>query len=108
MMLVKWLTVGLVVIFIQSCLEFGYVKSDDFPSLLTANASMAIILDREYLDNEYDDVLLEMKVIIERVLRENLKNGGLIVSSIFNCKINSKIKSYFPSLLRCLIIVGRK
>lgn len=35
---------------------------DDFPSLLTANASIAIILDREYLDNMYDGTLKEIKV----------------------------------------------
>jgi hypothetical protein len=83
MRLVKWLTAALAVIFIQSCLEFGYVKSDDFPSLLSANASMAIILDREYLDLQHEDILQEMKIIVERVLRENLKNGGLIVSGIY-------------------------
>jgi len=80
MMLVKWLTLATAVIVILSSVEFGCVKCDDFPSLLSANASMAIILDREYLDKEHEDVLTEMKVIIERVLRENLKNGGLIVS----------------------------
>lgn len=61
---------------------------DDFPSLLTANASIAIVLDREYLDREYDDVLKEVKVIVERVLREDLKNGGLIVSYYSWTKIN--------------------
>lgn len=34
--------------------------SDDFPSLLTANASIAVILDREYLDNKYEDTLNEV------------------------------------------------
>lgn len=62
---------------------------DDFPSLLTANASIAIILDREYLDvNRYDDILKEVKVITERVLREDLKNGGLIISYYSWTRIN--------------------
>jgi hypothetical protein len=65
-------------------------RCDDFPSLLTQNASIAIIIDREYLDNQYEDVLNEMKVIIERVLREDLKNGGLIVSYYSWTKINLK------------------
>lgn len=62
------------------CLKVKLCHCDDFPSLLTANASIAIILDREYLDVErYDDILREVKVITERVLREDLKNGGLII-----------------------------
>lgn len=63
-------------------------KCDDFPSLLTQNASIAIIIDREYLDVQYEDVLKEIKVIMERVLREDLKNGGLIVSYFSWTKIN--------------------
>lgn len=66
------------------------VQCDDFPSLLTANASIAIILDREYLDLTYEDTLAEVKVIIERVLREDLKNGGLIVTYYSWTKINLK------------------
>lgn len=76
------LTIGLLFITHSLC--------DDFPSLLTQNASIAIIIDREYLDLKYDDVLNEMKVIIERVLREDLKNGGLIVSYYSWTKINLK------------------
>lgn len=53
---------------------------DDFPSLLMTNASIAILLDREYLDKEYENTLNDVKIIIERVLREDLKNGGLIVN----------------------------
>lgn len=40
----------------------------------------AIILDREYLDNSYETLLTDVKVIIEKVLREDLKNGGLYVT----------------------------
>lgn len=71
-------------------LQFRSYSCDDFPSLLTANASIAIILDREYLDNQYDDILKEVKVIVERVLREDLKNGGLIVSYYSWTRINLK------------------
>lgn len=50
------------VVFVLSVILFKTSQGDDFPSLLTANASIAIILDREYLDNEYDDTLKEIKV----------------------------------------------
>jgi hypothetical protein len=49
-------------VFALSFILFKISKCDDFPSLLTANASIAIILDREYLDNKYDDTLKEIKV----------------------------------------------
>jgi glutamate receptor, ionotropic, invertebrate len=74
---------------VLSC-QWKFHSCDDFPSLLTANASIAIILDREYLDIQYDDILKEVKVIIERVLREDLKNGGLIVSYYSWTRINLK------------------
>lgn len=50
----------------------------------------AIILDREYLDTQYDISLAETKIIIERVLREDLKNGGLIVTYYSWTSINFK------------------
>lgn len=65
-------------------------QADDFPSLLTQNASIAIIVDREYLDEQHEDVVKEIKVIVERVLREDLKNGGLVVSYYSWTKINLK------------------
>ncbi|KAG5667976.1 hypothetical protein PVAND_015934 [Polypedilum vanderplanki] len=68
--------------------DIKFSKCDDFPSLITQNASIAIIIDREYLDVQYEDVLKEIKVIIERVLREDLKNGGLVVFYYAWTKIN--------------------
>lgn len=79
---IKTLLCGLFFAKLASC--------DDFPSLLTQNASIAVIVDREYLDSQYEDILNELKVIIERVLREDLKNGGLIVSYYSWTKINLK------------------
>lgn len=78
-------------IFILS-LQLKFYSCDDFPSLLTANASIAIVLDREYLevDGAYESILKEMKIIVERVLREDLKNGGLIVNYYSWTKINFK------------------
>lgn len=62
------------------CRLFRDGACDEFPSLLTANASIAIILDREFLDTNYDRLLTDVKVIVEKVLREDLKNGGLYVT----------------------------
>uniref|UniRef100_A0A336KK94 CSON009436 protein n=1 Tax=Culicoides sonorensis TaxID=179676 RepID=A0A336KK94_CULSO len=69
------------------CLVMG---ADDFPSLISANASIAIVLDREYMDTMYESTLEEIKVIMEKVLREDLRNGGLIVNYYAWTKINYK------------------
>lgn len=78
----------LIIAIFLTVLKINIAKGDDFPSLLTQNASIAIIVDREYIDDQYDDVLKEIKIIIERVLREDLKNGGLVVSYYSWTKIN--------------------
>ena len=59
---------------------FSNTSADEFPSLLSSNASIAIILDREFLDTHYERLLTDVKVIIEKVLREDLRNGGLYVT----------------------------
>lgn len=41
---------------------------------------LAIILDREFLDATYDRLLTDIKVIIEKILREDLRNGGMYVT----------------------------
>uniref|UniRef100_A0A182TPQ7 SEA domain-containing protein n=1 Tax=Anopheles melas TaxID=34690 RepID=A0A182TPQ7_9DIPT len=72
---------------------------DDFPSLLSTNASMgklnippllSIILDREYLGADYERTLDETKNIVEKLIREHLKNGGLIVKYYSWTSINLK------------------
>ncbi|XP_053678178.1 ionotropic receptor 93a [Anopheles nili] len=68
----------------------GPCTGDDFPSLLSTNASIAIILDREYLGAEYDKTVEETKNIVEKLIRENLKNGGLIVKYYSWTSINLK------------------
>lgn len=52
--------------------------------------SLAVVLDREYLDTMYESTLEEIKVIMEKVLREDLRNGGLIVHYYSWTKINYK------------------
>ncbi|XP_053689812.1 ionotropic receptor 93a [Sabethes cyaneus] len=65
-------------------------RGDDFPSLISANASIAVILDREYLDTMYDEMLNGTKKLFERILRDNFKNGGLIVKYFSWTSINLK------------------
>lgn len=60
-------------VFALSLMLFQTSFCDDFPSLLTANASIAIILDREYLDVEYDETLKEIKVKTFQVSIEKIQ-----------------------------------
>ncbi|XP_037875093.2 ionotropic receptor 93a [Bombyx mori] len=60
------------------CLAIS-VQGEDFPSLITANASIAVILDRQYLGDKYQTVLDELKDYIKELARVELKHGGVLV-----------------------------
>ncbi|XP_050089824.1 ionotropic receptor 93a-like [Anopheles aquasalis] len=76
--------------FLNRRIAFNQCSCDDFPSLLSSNASIAIILDREYLGEQYEHTLDETKTLVEKLIRENLKNGGLIVKYFSWASINLK------------------
>ncbi|KAJ0183472.1 hypothetical protein K1T71_001448 [Dendrolimus kikuchii] len=60
-------------------LLFIFVSGEDFPSLITANASIAVVLDRQYLGEKYQAVLDELKDYIKELARVELKHGGVVV-----------------------------
>lgn len=62
--------------------------ANDFPSLLVANATLGIILDQEYLGETYEATLDQMKEIMERVIREDLRSAGLQVKYYSWSRIN--------------------
>lgn len=69
--------------------------ANDFPSLLVANATLGIILDQEYLGNTYESTLEQIKEIVERVIREDLRGAGLQVKYYSWSRINfNKGKAY--------------
>lgn len=49
---------------------------------------IAILLDHEYLDKEYEKTLKGVKEIIEKVLREDLAEGGITVKYFSWTQIN--------------------
>nr|QIJ45765.1 ionotropic receptor [Glyphodes pyloalis] len=55
------------------------VSGEDFPSLITANASIAVVLDRQFLGEKYQAVLDELKDYIKELARVELKHGGVVV-----------------------------
>nr|AMM70658.1 ionotropic receptor 93a [Heliconius melpomene rosina] len=62
---------------IWSSLQYG--QAEDFPSLITANASIAVVLDRQFLGDEYQTTLDEIKDYIKELARVELKHGGVNV-----------------------------
>lgn len=62
--------------------------ANDFPSLLVANATLGIILDQEYLGEKYESTLDDVKEVIERVIREDLRSAGLQVKYYSWSRIN--------------------
>ncbi|XP_074038952.1 ionotropic receptor 93a isoform X3 [Leptinotarsa decemlineata] len=52
-------------------------ESEIFPSLLTANASLAIVIDRGYLEDEYDSVKADIEEYLLYAKSEILKHGGI-------------------------------
>ncbi|XP_072932886.1 ionotropic receptor 93a [Epargyreus clarus] len=59
--------------------SFVRVSGEDFPSLITANASIAVVLDRQYLGDQYQPILDDMKDFIKELTRVELKHGGVVV-----------------------------
>ncbi|KAG6440761.1 hypothetical protein O3G_MSEX001513 [Manduca sexta] len=55
------------------------VSGEEFPSLITANASIAVVLDRQYLGDKYQAVLDELKDYIKELARVDLTHGGVVV-----------------------------
>ncbi|CAH0399911.1 unnamed protein product [Chilo suppressalis] len=60
------------------CLFVG-VRGEDFPSLITANASIAVVLDRQFLGDRYQTLLDGVKDYIKELARVELKHGGVVV-----------------------------
>ncbi|XP_013193622.1 ionotropic receptor 93a isoform X2 [Amyelois transitella] len=58
---------------------FLSVYGEEFPSLITANASIAVVLDRQYLGEQYQPILDSLKDYIKELARVELKHGGVVV-----------------------------
>ncbi|KAH1009938.1 hypothetical protein HUJ05_004314 [Dendroctonus ponderosae] len=52
-------------------------NSDIFPSLLTTNASIAIVIDRNYVVEEYEPIKSKIEDYLVYAKREILKHGGV-------------------------------
>ncbi|CAG9765217.1 unnamed protein product [Ceutorhynchus assimilis] len=72
-------------------------SSDIFPSLLTTNASIAIVIDKEYLAEDYENVKTKIENYLEYAKRDILRHGGVNVQLFAWSAIN--VKRDFSALL---------
>ncbi|XP_015840718.1 ionotropic receptor 93a isoform X1 [Tribolium castaneum] len=66
------------------------IRGDSFPSLLTTNATLAVIIDREFLSNEYEVIKHAIESYLVFAKREILKHGGVNVQYYSWTTINIK------------------
>ncbi|XP_017477570.1 PREDICTED: uncharacterized protein LOC108367467 [Rhagoletis zephyria] len=55
------------------------IEANDFSSFLTANASLAVVVDQEYMQQREENILANFQKILSDIIRENLRNGGIEV-----------------------------
>ncbi|XP_017844834.1 ionotropic receptor 93a [Drosophila busckii] len=55
------------------------VSANDFSSFLSANASLAVVVDHEYMAMHGQNIMAHFEKILSDIVRENLKNGGINV-----------------------------
>ncbi|VVD02996.1 unnamed protein product [Leptidea sinapis] len=65
---------------------FWCAAAEDFPSLISANAS----IDHQFLGDQYQPILDELKNHIKELSRVELKHGGVIVHYYAWTAINLK------------------
>ncbi|EDV91122.1 GH17277 [Drosophila grimshawi] len=58
---------------------FVPVQANDFSSFLSANASLAVVVDYEYMAIHRQNIMAHFEKILSDVIRENMKNGGINV-----------------------------
>ncbi|XP_050293416.1 ionotropic receptor 93a [Anthonomus grandis grandis] len=78
------------------CVIVGVGECQIFPSLMT-NATMAIVIDKEYLGDDYDNFRNKIEEFLEYAKREILRHGGIYIQMFAWPAIS--IKREFSALL---------
>ncbi|XP_036673831.3 ionotropic receptor 93a isoform X2 [Drosophila suzukii] len=55
------------------------IEANDFSSFLSANASLAVVVDQEYMTMRGENIMAHVEKILSDIIRENLRNGGINV-----------------------------
>ncbi|XP_073816312.1 ionotropic receptor 93a [Musca autumnalis] len=74
----KYIVVGcyLLTLSMGSCLTQEY---NDYSSFISANATVAVVVDQDYMQQHNVNILAHFQKILSDTIRENLKNGGINV-----------------------------
>lgn len=84
------------------------VKCDNFPSLISTNATLAIVIDRDYIDyigEKYENIKDAIEEYMKYAKREILKSGGVYVEEYAWTAINVKRGRYtFPDDKTCTYV----
>ncbi|XP_068154999.1 ionotropic receptor 93a [Drosophila tropicalis] len=73
------LTLGLLLIFGMQLSLLVSVDGNDFSSFLSANASLAVVVDHDYMTMHGQNIMAHFEKILSDIVRENLRNGGINV-----------------------------
>ncbi|XP_039311074.1 ionotropic receptor 93a-like [Solenopsis invicta] len=75
----------------------------DFPSLISANASMAVIIDKNFFDDkvEYRDVMKNIHGLIASITREEIHTIDIDIQIIRGTKINFRDYTVLLSVTTC-------
>ncbi|KAK4883102.1 hypothetical protein RN001_006421 [Aquatica leii] len=80
----------MVLVVVVLILFLATVNGDNFPSLLTTNATLAIVIDRDYMTDEHDMIKEAIETYLVYAKREILKHGGVNVQYYSWTGINVK------------------
>ncbi|XP_037810946.1 ionotropic receptor 93a [Lucilia sericata] len=69
----------LIVLEIFHILQICFAQYNDYSSFLSSNASLAVVVDQEYMRQHNENIMAHFQKILSDTIRENLKNGGLNV-----------------------------
>ncbi|KAH8268070.1 hypothetical protein KR018_012072, partial [Drosophila ironensis] len=64
---------------LQVCVLVPVIEANDFSSFLSANASLAVVVDHEYMTMHGQNIMAHFEKILSDIIRENLRNGGINV-----------------------------
>lgn len=60
-------------------LKISFGQYNDYSSFISSNASLAVVVDQEYMRQHNENIMANFQKILSDTIRENLKNGGLNV-----------------------------
>lgn len=66
-------------IFLVCSLKLSFGQYNDYSSFLSSNASLAVVVDQDYMHQHNENIMGNFQKILSDTIRENLKNGGLNV-----------------------------